>query len=292
VLAAGLAQAQDVFLVDVDEALVAKLCASGVVVERDGEEHVVQIDTVASVADLPSVEIVFFCVKSYATRAAAESVAAIVDDETTVCSLQNGWGNGEVLAAQFDPHAVVVGVTYNSAAVSDGKVMHSGTGDTIVGPYLDHGLARAERVVEVLRSGGFAAEALDGVRMEIWKKLILNAATLPTAALTGLAAGQMWETKPMLELVDAVTREAVAVAHALGYDIDANERIELIHAVLERVGPGKASMLQDLEASRRTEIEVITGAVVRAGAELGVPVPLNQALQALVIGLERSKGLA
>jgi 2-dehydropantoate 2-reductase len=96
----------------------------------------------------------------------------------------------------------------------------------------------------------------------------------------------------MLELVDNVAREAVAVARGLGHEIDADERIAVIHEVLERVGPGKASMLQDFEANRRTEIDVITGAVVRVAAEIDIPVPLNRALLSLVIGFERSRGLS
>ena len=77
----------------------------------------------------------------------------------------------------------------------------------------------------------------------------------------------------MHELVTETTREAVAVAQALGYDIDFEERIDTILALLEKAGPSKASMLQDVEAGRRTEIDVINGAVVRAADERGVAVP-------------------
>ena len=169
---------------------------------------------------------------------------------------------------------------------------HTGVSPTLVGPISGSDLSCAERVAELLRAGGFVADAVSGIGEEIWKKLVLNAATLPTAALSGLTAGQLASNERMLALIDDVTREAVAVAAKLGYSIDVNERIELIHAVLERVGDGKGSMLQDVEAGRRTEIDVITGAVVRAAAATGVDVPLHTALYALVRGLEHAKGLS
>jgi 2-dehydropantoate 2-reductase len=92
----------------------------------------------------------------------------------------------------------------------------------------------------------------------------------------------------MLNLVDVLTREATAVANALGYQIDVDERIALTHELLSRGGRGKASMLQDVEAERKTEIDVINGAVVREADRMGIEVPVNRAMLALIGGLERS----
>lgn len=158
----------------------------------------------------------------------------------------------------------------------------------MTGPYQGQELGLAAKVADLLTESGWAAQATVGVRTEIWKKLILNCATLPTAALTRLNAGTLGEPGALRDLVDAITAEAVAVAAAQGLQIDGKERIETIHGVLERAGAGKASMLQDVLAGRKTEIETINGAVVAAGAAHGVPVPLNQAMVALVHGLERS----
>jgi 2-dehydropantoate 2-reductase len=88
-----------------------------------------------------------------------------------------------------------------------------------------------------------------------------------------------------------VAREATAVARAAGYEIDAGERIDLIHGLLSRGGDGKASMLQDFEAGRQSEIEVITGAVLREAEVHGIDVPINRALFALVKGHERARGI-
>jgi len=289
-LASALSETQHVVLLDIDEPLVAALNHSGVVIERGEERRTVQLEAVSSIEGLPIASIVFFCVKSYATASAAKMISPVVDFDSTICSLQNGWGNGDVLASVFNPSQVVVGVTYNSATVRDGIVHHTGSGITLVGPY-EGSVERAEAVALALHEAGLEARSLEAVRPEIWKKLILNAATLPTAALSGLSTGGLGAFSPMLDLVDDLTREAVSVAVGLGYDIDVDERIALIHEILERGGSGKASMLQDLEASRKTEVDVVCGAVVRAADESNIDVPLTRAMYALVRGVEKAKGL-
>ncbi|WP_376795794.1 ketopantoate reductase family protein [Thermogemmatispora sp.] len=241
-------------------------------------------------AGLGRAEVVFFFVKAHHMPGAIELARPLISEETTVVSLQNGWGNADLLAAHFRPEQLVVGVTYHSATVlAPGVVAHPGTGPSIVGPYLVAGsLARAQQIARLLQEAGLETTAREDVRSEIWKKLILNAATLPTSALTGLPAGQLAEPGPLLDLVAAVTAEAVTVARALGYQIDYAERFERICAVLQGAGAARSSMLQDVQARRKTEIEVINGAVVRAAEQLGLEVPLNRALVALIGGLERS----
>jgi 2-dehydropantoate 2-reductase len=95
----------------------------------------------------------------------------------------------------------------------------------------------------------------------------------------------------MLELVKQTAREAVAVARSLGHEIDEQERVDYIQSLLQRAGQSKASMLQDFDAGRQTEVDVINGAVVRAAETNAVPVPLNRAFLALVKGWESARGL-
>ena len=282
----------DAVLVDVVPALVAKVAADGVAVVRGGEETVTRVPATSDPSSVGIADVVVFFVKCYHTASAAETARPMVGPDTVVASLQNGWGNGDVLAGVFDPAQVVVGVTYNSGTVLElGKVAHPGVGPTLMGPYAVESLTGAERLAGALADGDLEAQVVAPIRPEIWKKLVLNAATLPTAALTGMNAGALTAHGRMKELVSETAREAVAVARALGYEIDEQERIDAIHGLLERAGPAKASMLQDFEAGRQTEIDVINGAVVRGADETGVPVPLNRAFVALVKGWESMRGL-
>lgn len=282
----------EVVLVDVAQPLVDTINAKGVVVVRGDDETVTRVPATTDTASVGLVDIVVFFTKCYHTRAAAEGAKPLVGPDTVVASLQNGWGNGDVLASIFPPEQLVVGVTYNSGLLQGpGRVLHPADQPTLVGSFAEDGDEAAARLQQALAASGLEATIASPVRPEIWKKLILNAATLPTSALTGMTAGALGACEEMRDLVSATAREAVFVARALGYEIDEEERLATILGLLEKAGATKASMLQDVEAGRRTEIDVINGAVVKAADEAGVAAPINRSLTQLIKGWERERGL-
>lgn len=214
----------------------------------------------------------------------------MVGEKTAVATLQNGWGNGDVLAARFGGEHTVVGVTYNSGTGRGiGKAAHTGIGPTYIGPYDGAATEHAQPLGAALGDAGFEVSVIADARTEVWKKLVLNCATLPTAALTRLPSGALGHSN-VLEVAHALAREATQVARALGYTIDAEERVATITANLQNGGSGKASMLQDVEAGRRTEIDIISGAVSAAAAEHNLDVPLTKTMVTLVRGLEEGAG--
>jgi 2-dehydropantoate 2-reductase len=279
-------------LLDVSMPLVERLSREGLVLVRDGESRNVRVQATTDARQVGPVDVVLFFVKCYHTDSAAKTTASLLGPDTVVASLQNGWGNGDVLATHFPPERIVVGVSYHSGTVLEpGKVAHTAIGTTYAGPYQGEATAGAERLAEALERAGIAVTVLAQVRTEIWKKLVLNAAALPTSALTGMTAGALGQHQAVLEVGDGLARETVAVARAAGYDVDERERLEEIHRALIAAGDGKASMLQDVEAGRRTEIDVINGAVVREGDRQGVATPLNRTMVALIKGYEQGHGL-
>lgn len=279
-------------LVDVSEPLVARINAEGLTVVEDGEDRLERVPATDDAGSLEPQDLVLFFVKCYHTAAAVELARPLIGADTTVVSLQNGWGNGEVIGQAVGEERLLVGVTYGSGTVLEpGRVAWTGKGTTFVGAYDGAGDDRVAAFAGLLGEAGFDVEVPERIRTEIWKKLVLNCATLPTAALTGLTAGGLGHHEAMLEVVDAAAREAVVVAQAAGHPIEADERIERIHGLLAKGGAGKASMLQDVEGGRRTELDVITGAILREADVHGIDVPVNRALFALVRGLEDGRGL-
>lgn len=289
-LAAHAARAgHDVTVVDVSSALIEQVSAHGLRIEAPEGPFTVAVTATSDPSAVGVAELIVLFVKAQHTEAAGKSLQPLVGPETVVLTLQNGWGNAERIVAFIPPEQLVVGVTYNSCTTtSPGHVVHSGRGPTVVGPYLGADTRNARLAADLLTGSGWQAEVSTSVRTEIWKKLVLNAATLPTAALSRLSAGALGEPGELLDLVDGLAAETVAVAVAQGLDVDLAERLAAIHGVLERAGAGKASMLQDVLAARKTEVETVNGAVVAAAAEHGIPVPLNTAMTALIHGLERS----
>jgi 2-dehydropantoate 2-reductase len=284
----------DVALVDVSPPLLEQIASNGVVVKRGGQERRVMLPATAEPAEVGPVDVALFFVKCYHTDSAAKLAQPLVGPDTIVASLQNGWGNADVLAGYFDPGRIIMGITYHSGTVeSPGVVLHSNTTDapTLIGPYQGGDTANAEKLASAVVAGGLRAEATGEIRTEVWKKLVLNSATLPTSALTHLTAGALGAHESMTEVVNALARETVAVGVAQGLNIDAAERVESIAATLAGAGSGKASMLQDVEGNRRTEIDVINSAVVRAAEKHDVAVPLNRTMVALINGYETAAGL-
>ncbi|MDQ3700254.1 MAG: 2-dehydropantoate 2-reductase [Chloroflexota bacterium] len=292
VWAARLARAGNaVSILDVSPVVVEAIRAEGLVVETSGGgSETVRLTATSRPEQIGHVDVAYFFVKAQHTAAAADLARPLVGPDTTVVTQQNGWGNADVLAGVYPPQRLVVGVTYHSATVAaPGRVRHTATGPSFVGPFVDGGeMAPATRVGALMGAAGLETTATPGVKTEVWKKLILNCATLPTAALTRLTSGGLGDPGPLLEVLDALALEAVAVARALGYAIEPAERLDRIHTLLAGGGGGKASMLQDVEAARKTEIEVVNGAVVREAVRLGLDAPLNRAMVALIGGLERS----
>jgi 2-dehydropantoate 2-reductase len=279
----------DVYIVDVSKALVDQVTEHGLEIRSADSMVIGRPKATTDAASVGPVDVAVLFVKAQHTRSAAESVKLLRGENTVVLSLQNGWGNADTLSEVLGTDRLVFGVTYHSCSVIDlGIVNHSGRGETFVGAYEGDDQSDAETAAELLRTTGWSPTVTSIVRTEIWKKLVLNSATLPTAALTGLNAGALGETQEMASIIEGLARETTIVAQSLGLDVDPDERIERIRATLAGAGSGKPSMLQDTDARRKTEIEVINAAVVRAGESTGTPTPLNSLMTALIAGLERS----
>ena len=120
-----------------------------------------------------------------------------------------------------------------------------------------------------------------------WTKLIFNAATNPIGALTRLPHGVACDQPRVRALISSLAAEGVAVADALGIELDSDPE-KLIDHAREVAYEHKASMLQDALARRLTEVAALNGGIVKFGEETGVPTPMNRAVWALIEGLEHS----
>jgi 2-dehydropantoate 2-reductase len=129
--------------------------------------------------------------------------------------------------------------------------------------------------------------AVTDARGAQWRKVIFNASTNPVGALTGLTHGRVCEQPGLRRFVSGLVDEGKAVAAAQGIELDADPEALIDHAAKPEVAyDHKASMLQDVEARRQTEVDFLNGGIVRFGRENGVPTPLNEAIVALIKGVE------
>lgn len=320
----GLMEAgHDVVFVGKNPATVVALNERGLTVDRDGSASshysasavmAVGVDAEA-VADADAearanVTLVSFCdivlvlVKSYDTAAAVSSLGPLVGPNTIIVTLQNGVGAAEIIAAAFplNPGSaggsgssspqIVQGVTYQGGTIiAPGQVYHHSTAATVFGPHPGTNPAAAETLATLWAEAGWAASVSEDIQAEVWKKVVVNGVNA-IAATTGLPSRAMTESASVRQLVEDVVLEGMAVAHALGHKhLDEKQAVADILSVLAETPHGRTSMLQDIDAERRTEIDVLNGAVIAAAERLGIDVPLNRALFAQVIAWEIEQGL-
>ncbi|MGH2406395.1 MAG: ketopantoate reductase family protein [bacterium] len=280
----------DVTLVDVWAEAVDAINAGGLrLQESSGAEETVRVRAVTRAVDAGPADLIVVFVKCYDTETAVRAIAPLMDDHTLVLSLQNGWGNGSRIGAIVGEDRVLAGVTYHSATVlGPGCVQHTGRGPTLIGELNGTASERAVHLAANLTTAGLEASATSEVVKEIWSKLALNATVLPVAALLGFRAGRLIEHEGTLDLMRVLLRETVSVANKQGTPLDYDERWQAITSLLQRAAAAKPSMLQDVERRRRTEVEVINGAVVAAGQRMRVPTPNNQAMVWLLQSLQET----
>ena len=239
-------------------------------------------------AELPPCEFGIVATKAMHTDAAIAATAHAFADGC-VATVQNGLGNEEALARHVE--RVIRGTTFPAGKLlGPGHVQWDVKGDTTFGPYDERTpLAEVERLADACTRAGMPAQAVEDARGPQWRKVIFNASTNPIGALTGLTHGRVCERPDLRTLVTGLVDEGKAVAAAQGIELDADPEELIDHAARPDVAyDHKASMLQDVEARRETEVDYLNGGIVRFGRAGGVPTPLNAAIQALVKGREAS----
>jgi len=281
---------QEILLVDHDAKRAEFLNKNGLFVEGISGQHRVTVPVSTSPGDAATADIVLICVKSYNTRTAIENLAPVLKPETRVLTLQNGVGNVEILSETCGQNRVWGGVTSQGAtALEPGHVRHAGTGQTIIGAASGPGQEeQLASVSGVFAQAGFPCTVAAEVAPVIWSKLIVNVGINPLTAITRLKNGQLLDYPGTEKLMEMGVTEAVAVTRAMDIEPIFPDPVEHVKSVARATAGNIASMLQDVLAKRKTEIDSINGAVVTHGKRLGISTPINEALTALVKTIETS----
>jgi 2-dehydropantoate 2-reductase len=254
---------------------------------------------VGSLEEAGPVDVVFLGVKAHGLTDLAPKLAPVLGPDTTVVGTQNGipwWyfqgaggplegihlervDPGGVIAAAIEPRRVVGSIVYFATEVVEPGVIQHTEGNRIsLGEPDGSRSERIRRIAEALIASGVRAPVTTRIRHEIWVKILGNVAFNPISALTGATVVQMVRDPEVSALVRSIMQEAESIAHALGLELPIS--IDQRMAGAEKVGEHKTSMLQDLEAGRRLELEAVVGAVVELGARLNLPMPHTRTVYA------------
>ena len=241
-------------------------------------------------AELPDPDVAIVATKATGLEDAVHSLAGRFPGATIV-TVQNGLGAEEIVRKHGD-WPLVSGVTFMSGTRHDDThVEYILDTETWLGPYNGILYERVQELTALIERSGLKARAFPDLKPAQWSKLIFNATVNAVAALTGLPHDPHFaaEAQPsdLGHLVHALVDEGKAVAAAAGIELH-EDPWEMNVLATKRGSAHYPSMLEDVEARRPTEIELITGSLVREAERLGVPVPLHQALYRLIKAKEAS----
>ena len=238
-----------------------------------------------------SCDVVIIAGKADSTSALSSIAEDIVADGGFVVSIQNGLGNAGIIASRVGWRRVVGGSTTHYAwRDGEGGVHWTGRGSFLIGS-MDRSDPKPieSEFVSLLQEAGLNPVWSSEINKEIWRKLMVNVAINPICAIAGIRNGGLLEIPELWAQSLEAMREAESVARASGVELEAIDIEDYLKKVVTSTAENRVSMLQDLMAGRRTEIDVICGAVISKGEECGVPTPRNEILLALVKGIEMSK---
>ena len=278
----------EVYAFDASQRQIDAINRSGLRLSGAAEMHVHLSGASTDPAQLPVCDYGVVATKAIHTGAAIKAAARCFDERSAVCSVQNGVGNEELIAEHVK--YVIRGTTFPAGHIAEpGHVGFDIKGDTWIGPFepTNTPMDRVHELAGFITRGGMNTIPLDDARGAQWTKLIFNASTNPVGALTRLHHGAATRFVPTGGLFEELIQEGEAVAKAMGITLHGDPRA-LVQKGANAPGKHKASMLQDVLATRVTEVDFMNGAIVKWGEKYGVPTPLNRAMWALIKGTEHA----
>ncbi len=260
----------------------------GLRIEGASGDRTVRMQATTDAAEAGEADLVVIATKAMDVAAAAGSARPLLGPGTVVLSIQNGLGGPDIAAAVLGEERVAVGVVggFGASVVGPGHVHHHGLELMRLGERHGPVTQRIEAVAGVWRDAGFNVQTSDDVDRVVWEKLICNVAFAGPCTVLGCTLGQLVAAGAAWPVAASCAREAFAVAGRLGVSLGFDDPEPYVRAYGSRIGGARPSMLLDLTAGRRCEIDFINGAIPRLGRDLGVPTPFNETVTALVKGLE------
>ena len=277
---------EDVLLYDIWEEHVKAINEKGLGIELDEKIRLVSVNATTDKRQIGETDLAIIFVKSTQTGDAARTASEFMGNNGFVLTLQNGMGNADIIGEVIDPGRIIAGTTsYGATMLGPGSIRHAGTGQTVIGMWSGIQKTGIQKIAAVFNKAGIVTETVDDVQSVIWGKLLVNVGINAITALTGIKNGRILDLSATKALSCAAVEEALEVARARGVKVSDNT-VEHVFQVAEATRNNRSSMGQDVDNKRQTEISAINGAIVKEAQKLGVRVPVNQTLTALVETLQ------
>lgn len=277
----------DVYLIDTNQAIVDHINREGLKVQEDGTDVIYHPNAVTSTEGVEPVDLVILFVKALFSRAALNSNKGIIGENTYLMTLQNGSGHEDILSEFVPEDRIVIGTTEdNGAVLAPGHVRRGGSGNTNIGMLTEDTHGFLPKLKEALDSCGFCGNIHENIQQLIWNKLFTNVSLSALTGVLQVPMGFIAGNEHAWVLAQRLIHEAVEVAHGLGLEADEAEITEKVKNTSLGSPEGITSICADLRDGRKTEVNTISGSVVRASKKCGVPAPTHEVIVELVHALE------
>ncbi|MDO5388783.1 MAG: ketopantoate reductase family protein [Clostridia bacterium] len=277
----------EVYMIDKKQELVNKINSDGLKIFENGTDTVYKPTAFSDSRNLNNVDLVILFVKSLFSREALKENSHIIGDNTYVMTLQNGAGHEEIISEFVPMERIIIGTTEdNGAVLENGYVKRGGKGKTNIGMLVPDNENVLDRVKESFDKCGFDTHIYENIQQLIWDKLFTNVSLSALTGVLQVPIGYIARDEYAWNMTVTLIKEALNVAEALGLKFNENEIVERVKNVSINSPEGLTSIYADLKAGRKTEVDTISGAVVRAGEKTGVSVPSHKLIVNMVHAME------
>lgn len=280
----------EVYLIDTNEALVEEIGKNGLRLQEGEMENRYFPKASVSSEKIGTVDLVILFVKALFSREALKANQGLIGPETYVMTLQNGSGHEDILAEFVPRERIIIGTTEDNGAVLErAYVRRGGIGNTNVGMLTEDQEGFLLQLKDSFESCGFHVRICGNIQQLIWDKLFTNVSLSAVTGVLQVEIGYIYHNPHAWNMALSLLHEAVQVAHALGIQADEEALTEKIKAVSVNSPHGITSICADLRSGRRTEVDTISGSVVRAAKKVGISVPVHEFVVNMIHGIEEKK---
>ncbi len=277
----------DVYLVDTNQAIVDHINQNGLMLQENGEDIIYRPTACTSTEGLEPVDLVILFVKALFSQSALNSNRGIIGPDTYLLTLQNGSGHEDILGEFAPIDHIIIGTTEdNGAVLAPGHVRHGGEGRTNIGMLEADTAGFLPKLKETLDACGFKGAIHGNIQQLIWNKLFTNVSLSAVTGVLQVPMGYIASNEYAWSITRKLIHEAVQVAHGLGLEADEAEITEKVRHTSVSSPEGITSICADLRSGRRTEVNTISGSVVRAAKKCGVPAPTHELMVELIHAME------
>ncbi|MGL5434195.1 MAG: ketopantoate reductase family protein [Lachnospiraceae bacterium] len=282
----------EVLIIDVNKQVVDTINREGLKIDEDGVTNCYYPKAVSTSEYIGAVDLLILFVKSTFSRTALEANKRLIGPSTRVMTLQNGAGHEDLLMEYVARRHIIIGTTEdNGAVLTPGHVRRGGTGNTNIGILPGADAGSLEAIKDTFDNCGFSGKIHENIQQLIWEKLFTNISLSVLTGILQVDMGYIAADSYAWKLARKLIHEAILTANSMGLSFDEETIAEKVRQTSVNNPYGCTSIRADLRDGRKTEVDNISGAVIRAARQQSLPLPYHECIVSIVHAMEGRAGL-